>query len=303
MRNAAVLFGGVCVVAAGALFARLGLHEGLTGFGLALWRLTLAGAIVGVIRLVRGRGGEPMSRVDRIRLIAAGAFMALHFVTWITSLRYISVARSTLLVSTSPLFAGLAGLVVPSLRPGRWFWIGLGVAVIGVGLFTKPGLAVRGPDLIEPEWLGDVLAVAGAIFVVPYLILSQGVQQRFGTFRTVTGIYVASAAFLWLIAVPYGHASAPITVAGWVGDGGMALLSQLTGHTTLNWALRHFSAGQVTAATLMEPVFAAILAWIVLGEPLTPAQIVGGIIVIVGIGVAVSKPVESKPPATNPAPE
>jgi drug/metabolite transporter (DMT)-like permease len=220
--------------------------------------------------------------------------MAIHFVTWLTSLRYISVARSTLLVSTSPLWASFVEFFAPNHKPGRQFWLGLALAAIGVLLFTQPWATSQKAAAIKdgPAWFGDAMALLGAIAIVPYLNLSQRVQAESGTLQAVTWIYVAGALCLWSVAIPMGQATVPTSAYVWFAFLGMAVFSQSIGHTALNWSMRHFTAGQVTAATLLEPVFAATFAWPLFGEAITTTQAVGGMIVLAGVAATLSP----KPP-------
>jgi len=290
--KAFVLLFGVMVIAGGALFARTGISVGATGFQLSLWRVTLASGLLVLFSFVRPAplSERRLSRPEVLTIGFAGVCLALHFWTWIESLRYVSVARSTLLVSTSPLFAGLAALFVPSMRPGKWFWWGLLLSALGVAIFSSTEHFASSRTLLGPSWVGDLLAVAGAIFVVPYLVYSQKLQASFGTRRTVTLIYGAAALALWAGALGQREWTPPSAPLFWVGAVGMAVFSQLIGHTTLNWSLLHFSPGQVTSATLLEPVFASLLAWVLLGEAVTIGQAIGGVILLAGVGLTLRVP-------------
>ena len=292
MRNAMLLLFAVVVVSAGGLFARAGLNAGADGYELALWRLTLAALVLLPVATWREGSTPRLARADRVSLTVAGAFMALHFVVWLASMRYITVARSALLVSTSPLFAGLVDFFIPGRRPGARFWVGLALGALGIGLFTTPALGIATQGLLRPAWFGDLLAVGGAIFVVPYFLLSQKVQDSYGTLRTVSWIYSSAALMLWLAAAPLGEARLPSSPLIWGAVLGMAALSQLLGHTALNRSLKHFSAGQVTTAMLLEPVFAGAMAWGLFGERLGGWQMLGGVSLLIGVGIALQDRVE-----------
>lgn len=275
-----ILFVGVLGVASAALFAKMGLDAGVSAIGLSAWRLTVAAGGLAVWSVAAPKP----SGVDRrlaAKLIVAGLFLALHFATWIASLEYVSIARSTLLVSTAPLWAGLFGFRVASLRAGRLFWVGLPVAAIGTILVVSSGPSVgKGP-----AWLGDLLAMAGAICLVPYLAISQGAQESIGTRRTVTWIYSVAAISLWVFLFLTRAATIPVAAEAWISIVGMAVFAQLIGHSSLNWSLKHFSTPQVASSTLLEPVFAGILAWVILGERITSLQMLGGVILLFGLAI------------------
>ncbi len=279
-----VLVIGVCGVASAGLLARAGLDAGMSPLALSAWRLVIASLGLLVWRLI-SIGRTAFDRSDQLRLAIAGLFLAVHFATWIASLNYVSIARSTLLVATAPLWAGLAGLFVPSLRPSRLFWVGLLIAGVGTAVVTTQGATFRGG---EHAWLGDLLAVIGAMAIVPYLLASQSVQKRHGTLATTTWIYSAAAVVLVVCALGTSGPVMPPSPAAWGSILGMALFAQLIGHSSLNGSLKNFTASQVATTALLEPVFAAALAWPILGEAISPMQGLGGLLLLVGVGIALS---------------
>ena len=277
----AVLLVGLLGVASAALLARQGLAAGLSPLELSAWRLAVASLVLLAYQPFAPR--VRLSRRDFWLSGLAGLFLAAHFATWIASLQYVSIARSTLLVATSPLWAGLAGLFFPALRPRPVFWAGLAVAAVGTWLVTSQGSADAAHH--DREWLGDLLATLGAICIVPYLFIFQGIQKRAGTLRTVTAIYSAAAVVLLLCLAPTHDSAFPHTAQAWISIAGMAIFAQLIGHSALNWSLQRFTAAQVAASTLLEPVFAAGLGWVFLAEKVTAVQAFGGAVLLVGVGL------------------
>jgi drug/metabolite transporter (DMT)-like permease len=213
--------------------------------------------------------------------------LALHFVTWFDSLRHIGVGLSTLLVATSPVWAGLAEALLLRKPPRRAFWVGLAVALVGLAIVTyeSQGTA-RGSVPI-----GCVSATAGAAFLAAYMLLTRDSQTALGTWRTVAWTYSSAAACLVVAAAiaEGGHRLVPPGPSAWAAVAGMALVPQLVGHTTLNYALQRFSAGVVGVATLLEPVFAAALAWPAFGEPITAAQALGAGVLLLGVALVLSR--------------
>lgn len=280
-----VLLVAVCGVASAALWARLGLDAGLNPLSLSAWRLGAASVALLVWRVARFR--EPLPDRRTLGALAiAGLFLGLHFVTWFASLEYTSVARSTLLVGSTPIWAGIAGFFVPSLRPKPIFWTGLALAIAGtVIVATQSGsLKSAGSPLI-----GDGLAIVGAICIVPYLLISQKAQTKLGTVETVTWMYVAAACGLWIACVAVGEVQLPVGMNAWGSILGMAIFAQLIGHSLFNLLLKSMSAAQVSTGALLEPVFAALLAWPILGEAIGPWQAVGGLVLLGGVALALSR--------------
>jgi len=277
-----VLTFAICGAASAALLARIGLDAGVSPGALSAWRLAAASLALVFFQIAWPKSRR-LPKGDIWRTTVAGIFLAVHFATWIASLHYIPVARSTLFVSTSPLWAGLVGLAVPSLRPKAIFWVGLLVAGFGTFLVTLPEQAAA--SVHGPAWIGDLLATVGAICVVPYLLLSQQVQTRTGTLVTITWIYSAAAVSLLVFLAARGDLHPPSTEQAWLSILGMALFAQLIGHSLINYCLRQFTTAQVATATLLEPVFAGTLAWFFIREPVSGVEALGGAILLVGVGI------------------
>jgi drug/metabolite transporter (DMT)-like permease len=277
-------------IGSAAILARYGLQSGLSPASLSAWRLTVASAALAAgISFAGRRRATRFSRLSRpieARLAIAGIFLGAHFVLWFASLERISVARSTLLVTSGPLWTALGGWVLLRQRLVARFWAGLVVA--GVGAYLVTGTAASGASVA-----GDVLAIAGAMAVAAYLLIAHSLHAAVGTSRMVAWTYSCAALAVWPWAVLSTGSAASLVPHGAMGWGaviGMALVPQLVGHTLLNWSLKKFSAGLVAAATLLEPVFAAALARVLFGEAVTMLQGAGAVTLLLGVGVAISKP-------------
>jgi drug/metabolite transporter (DMT)-like permease len=289
----AVLLVAQLAVGSAALMARAGLEHGMSALSLATWRLTIASLLVVGLLKVRSRfdvpGCPPLTRRDQLRLVAAGVCLGLHFLTWFASLRYVPIARSTLLVATTPLWSGLADVLFLGRRLSLLFWCGLALAGTGAWGVTMGGASGPPVGFIGgPPALGDALAVAGAVLMAVYYLLVQEVQARQGTGRTVAWTYSTAALSLWPAALLAGGNAGvlPGNAVAWAAVLGMALVPQLIGHTALNWSLRRFAASEVATATLLEPVFAGALAYLFYGEAVTPIQGIGAAILLAGVALA-----------------
>jgi len=218
-------------------------------------------------------------------MILSGALLALHFWSWIASLRYTSVASSVVLVSLKPVFAW--GLAAAWLRehPTRMEAWGIALAVVGASLIglgdARLSLGALG---------GDVLALLGAVTGAGYYVIGRRVRQTVGIWRYATGVYVVAAAALALLA--FARRTPLVGFAGrdWAVFGVMAAGPMLIGHTGMNYALRHFRATTVNVAALGEPVGASVIAWLLPSihevPPLT--AVFGGALVLLGIGLSLS---------------
>ena len=251
---------------------------------IAFWRLVLVLPVVGVLG-ARAASDERAISPRRVvpLMVVSGLLLALHFWSWIASLRFTTVASSVVLVSLKPVFAwGLAAVWLRE-HPTRAEAWGIGLAVIGASLIglgdARLSLGALG---------GDVLALLGAITGAGYYVIGRRVRQTVGIWRYATGVYAVAAAALALLALGYRTPLVGFGGRDWTVFGAMAAGPMLVGHTGMNYALRHFRATTVNVAALGEPVGATLLAWIIPAIHEVPrlTALCGGLLVLIGIGLA-----------------
>ena len=259
---------------------------------IAFWRLTLTLPVTGFLALRRSgeQGAVPSVSVKStaprspLPLMAlAGLLLALHFWSWIASLRFTTVASSVVLVSLKPVFAWAIAAVWLREHPTRTEGWGIVIAVLGASLIglgdARLSLGALG---------GDALAVLGALTGAGYYVIGRRVRQTVGIWRYATGVYAVAAVALAALAV---IRSTPLTgFAGrdWAVFGAMAAGPMLIGHTGMNYALRHFRATTVNVAALGEPVGASLIAWLVpaIHEVPAPVAMLGAVVVLLGISLS-----------------
>lgn len=264
-------------IGAAAIFARFALAGG-GPIAAAAFRLVLAGIPIVALAALRGayrRDDPPTER----RLALAGFALALHFGAWITSLQYTSVAVSTLLVCTTPIWTE-AFAVVRTRRIRAAVLASIGLALAGVAI-------VVGTPAHRETPLGIALALVGAAAIAAYLLLVRASDPRYGTLAVVGRTYpIAAVTLLLALGLSGDEIPARTDLPAWGGIVAMALVSQLFGHTALNAVVRRLSATLVATVTLIEPAIAAVLAAAILGERLAPGTLAGAAVVLAGIALA-----------------
>ncbi|MFZ2508623.1 MAG: DMT family transporter [Steroidobacteraceae bacterium] len=266
-----------------SIFARLADAGPLA---IAAWRMGIAAMVVIPVALAVGTGTARAELRHAAIAAAAGLFLALHFATWIASLDYTSIARSVLLVSTAPIWVAIflyaSGHGAPAQRTVLALILAIGgVAIASIGVERGQGVMA-----------GDLLAVAGAIAMAAYLLLSERAQSRL-PFRPYLAIaYGSAAGFLWFAVLLTDTPAAGFTATTWWALAGMAVVSQLIGHSGYNWGLRHLSPLFVAVVLVGEPVLAALLGWWLLGERLDWQTAAGGLLILAGIllGASAARP-------------
>ncbi len=277
---------GVVVVSFAAILIRFAHAEGASSLAIAAVRLTVAAAVLAPFAWLRAGGEMLRLRPREIRLcILSGVLLAAHFWTWITSLEHTSVASSTALVTTNPLWVALASAVFLRERPGRAAVAGIVLTLVGsVFIFAADAGRIPGPE--ASPMLGNALALAGAISASGYLLVGRALRARVSLTAYIWLAYSTAAVLLFAAAMMTGVSFMSLPSAAWMFMVSLALGPQLIGHTTFNWALRRLTATFVAVAILGEPVGAAILAWLFFEEGFTALQVIGFVLLLAGIFVA-----------------
>jgi len=279
---------GVLIVSTAALLIRWAIDAGGHPLSVAAGRLTLAALLIVPFAWFKRRNELlELRRADWLVAALSGVLLAVHFATWIASLAYTSVASSVALVTTNPVWVGLAAWLILREPPGRNTVLGILLAALGTALIILSDLQSAGsaPAGRDPM-LGNGLALLGAISISGYLLVGRRLNLKLSLLAYVAIVYGAAAIAMNLIAWALGHGVQTLPMVAWLPVALLALGPQLAGHTLINASLKHLTPTFVALAILGEPVGSAILAWLLLGEAVAPLQLSGFAVLLVGIAVA-----------------
>jgi drug/metabolite transporter (DMT)-like permease len=285
----------IFAVSTSSVFIRFAQEEA-PSLVIAALRLTIATLLLAPVALLRHRAElKSLNRNELLLGIFAGLFLAVHFATWISSLEYTTVASSVVFVSTGPLWVALLSPVFLDERISRAAVFGLCVAILGgviIGLSDacswndglrcpQMGQVIQGRAM----W-GNFLALVGAWAVSGYIIIGRKVRSKISLIPYIFLVYGVSAIALLVMMFAAGESARgyPTQTYGWIFL--LALIPQLIGHSTYNWALKYLPASIVAVTTLAEPVGSAILAYFVLDETPTRGILIGGMFILMGIYLA-----------------
>ena len=274
-----ILISGILAISTGAVFARLADAPSLV---VAAYRVGLASLLLVPIACWKARDElRSLSSKDLKTAFLSGAFLAMHFATWISSIKYTSISNSVVLVSTSPLWVGILAplLIKEKIKPMTLLSILLsfvGCVIIGSGDFSSGGSAL---------W-GDFLALMGGVCAAGYLILGKALRQKLSLLVYIAICYGSAAIILWIVVLMMGLQISGFSNQTLGAIWGMALISQIIGHSCYNWALRYCSTTLVALGFLGEPVGSTILAYFIFNEQLTLTKTLGGIIILLAIYLA-----------------
>jgi drug/metabolite transporter (DMT)-like permease len=283
MKTYAVLTIGVICISTAAVIIRL-IEAPATA--IAFYRLAIASIfILPLSSFLRNTNGLNQIRLqDTLMCLAASVAISIHFVAWIASLEYTSVASSVILVTTSPLIVAFLSKLFFQERLHKNVYLGIALGLIGAVVLTWGDSRLEGREL----W-GDLLAFIGALSFAFYLILGKRVRTRLNNLDYTSFVFLSASVMLFVISV---IADQPL----WSFDSKsiifivtLAIIPQLIGHSSITWALGSVRATLVSVAIMAEPVGAILLAWLILNEHPSLANLIGGLIILSGIFIAYKK--------------
>lgn len=276
------LLTGALGIAFAPIFVRL---SELGPVATAFWRLGFSVPVLWLWMALEpkgaGRARRPSSLSDCGRLTAAGLFFAGDLAVWHWSIKYTSVANATLLANFAPIFVTLVSWLVFKERFTRTFVLGLALALGGAVVLMGRSLQLS-PDHL----FGDALGLLTAVFYGGYILSVGRLRAEFSTATIMTWSGVVTGAALLPLALLSGESLIASTATGWAVLLGLALVSHAGGQSLIAYALAHLPAAFSSVSLLLQPAAAAVLAWVLLGEPLGALQAVGAAIVLTGILLA-----------------
>ena len=288
----AVLLLGVLGVSWAAIFVRLA--DEAPALTIAAYRLLFAaGLLLLFVAVARARGKIAFPPRSSLPLLAlSGVFLAGHFWSWFASLERTSVASSVVIVGLQPLLGALLAFAVLRERPARREYAGLAVAIAGLIVIAAFDLA-RGLEF----FVGDLLALFAALLVAAYQTIRRKTRHETGALPYSAVVYTAAAVTLWLAVLIVRPSLSGFGGDAWLFIVLLALIPQLIGHTSLNWALGHLRVVTVGLAILGEPLLATLYAIPVLGETPPIGVLVGGPLIVVGVALGLSASRRDEPAA------
>lgn len=249
-------------------------------------RMFFASGIIGVFQAFSGprrvvESANPWSkrRLNLLLLLSSVVFcldlLANHWAVTFTS-----VTNTVLLANVAPIFVAVIAFALFNERLSAVQVSSLGLAVLGA---TVLALDKHGLSFGSKNMLGIWLALLSSAAYAVYLIITKHIRDRIDANTIVLWNSLISALFLVPLVLMTSDPVVPQTATGYITIIALAVVSQVLGHGLMAYALRHVSTGLAAATTLATPVVSAVLAWVVLSEPMTVQQGVGALLILFGL--------------------
>lgn len=273
-----VLIAGACIIGVGPILVR---WSDAGPAATAFWRLAIALPMLTVLAM-RPQGEAAGLGRPSGAMLWAGVFFAADIGCWHYGLHLTSVANATVLSNLTPILVAVVAWVVYRERPSRLFALALALAVGGSALI---GLAKGGGGQGTNPPAGDALSTLTAVFYGGYFLFVRQARTRAGTPAVMLWSGVVSAPLLLIGALALGERLTPVGWIGWAACAGLGLM-HVTGQGAIAWALGRLPTTLTALVVLVQPVVAALLGWLLLGEAVTPMQALGGAVVLAGVALA-----------------
>jgi drug/metabolite transporter (DMT)-like permease len=263
---------------------------------IAFWRNAMAVGALSPFVLLRGRAElRRMGRRAVLLSMAAGAILALHFGLWLPSLSMTSVASSTALVTTTPVWTTVLLRLRGQRQPGL-VWAGAAVAFAGV-------LMVSGVDLsLSTRALaGDALALGGGIAAAGYVLLGSEVRRTVSTAAYTFVCYATTAVVLLVVCLLSGVSlGGGYTGQTWLKLAALTVAAQLLGHSLINRVVHGLGPSVTSTAILLETPGAALIAALWLGQTPPVAAYPALLVILAGLVLVIRAERNTPKPLPDP---
>lgn len=266
---------GILTIGFSAILLRLAAAPGpVSGF----YRMVIAPLVLLPLFLARLRNGGKLPPQGLRLALFAGLFFGLDMTAWTSGVMLGGATNPTLLANMAPVWVGLGAMLFFKEKLNWQFWGGLALAIAGavmiLGLDLKQDVEVG---------LGSLLGFIAAIFYGAYFLFAQRSRERLDALTFFFISSLTSSIVLLVFTFILGQPLTGYPVKTYLIFILMGLVIQLAGWSVISYAQGVLPASLVSPTMLGQPVMTAIIAIPLLGETLTPLEILGGIVVLVGV--------------------
>ncbi|WP_342561170.1 DMT family transporter [Paenibacillus sp. FSL R7-0345] len=221
-----------------------------------------------------------LKRKDWLLLGFSGVMLALHFLLWMGSLKYTSVASSTMIMALEPVFIMIGSYILYKEKSTMSAILGLIIAIFGTVFIGWGDIGLSADNL-----KGDLLSIGGTAAVSVHMMVGQRLVSRMPSYLYSLIVFIAAAIVFAVYNLLTGIPFFDYPAKEWGIFVLLAIVPTVFGHILFNWLMQYVSATTVSMNILGEPVGASILAFLLLGEKLNGLQWAGGILVMGGLAV------------------
>jgi drug/metabolite transporter (DMT)-like permease len=247
---------------------------------IGMYRLVLTVLMMCPFLIGRTKAFLQISKREYVILALSGLFLGLHFLFWIGSLKYTSVASSMIIISLEPIFVMIGAYMLFRERTSLKGALCTAIAIVGAALVAWGDIGVSGSALF-----GDALSLLGTIAVSGYMLAGQSLRGSMPSFHYNFIVFIIASLIQCVYNLFARIQMVDYSLHEWLLFLLLAIIPTVFGHLLFNWLLKYVNAAVISMSILGEPVGAMILAYFLLGEHTTASQIAGGVLCIVGVSL------------------
>ncbi|MGN8228701.1 DMT family transporter [Paenibacillus polymyxa] len=221
-----------------------------------------------------------MNKKDWSTVFIAGLFLGLHFLFWMESLVYTSVASSMVILSLQPLFVMMGSYIIFRERANILTILCLIAALVGSIIIAWGDIGISREALI-----GDGLSLVGTILVSAYMLAGQKVSHKINANVYSVIVFFIGGSVMLVYNLLNHYALIEYGSSDWMYFLLLAVIPTIFGQYIFNLLLKSMGATTVSVGIIGEPVLAIILAYLFLGEIISAFQFIGGIMTLFGMGM------------------
>ena len=278
---------GALAIGFAPVFAAIALKPEYGGFGpasIGFYRVFFALPLMWLVLWAAPRKAHPAPRREKRPtglLALAGFFFAVDLVSWHWSIKFTTVANATLLANFAPLWVTLwAGrLFGEKIQPG--FLITLSLAFTGAFILMNASFQLS-PDIL----FGDALSMLTAISYGSYMLTVKKLRETCPPQEIMAWSGLFAIPLMFVAALASGETLLSSNLNGWAMLLCLALVSHFAGQGLIAYVFGQLPASLTSLNLLLQPVFAAVLAWVLLGQAMGGQQLLGASVVLGALAFA-----------------
>ncbi len=282
--------------ASSAIFVRA---STTTSAVLALYRMIISTLILTPMALTAHRNEVRGLKKDEILLSVIGGFaFGIQVILYFESVKLTSVASAAILTETEVFFVVLFEVLWQKQKLPRWQVISILIAFVGIVIIALG-------DSGQNSFKGDLVALGCAVCCACYTLIGKRCRQNMSTTVFTWIAYFFAGVAMLIVALVQRTQIVGLGMVNILLAVGMTICVSLLGHSLFNWGLKYERASFVSTIKMMGPVFAAILAFLFMGEIPSIQTVIGGIVITAGVAISMrfdeAKKTGNTPAKENPA--
>lgn len=242
-------------------------------------------AIILALLLLAMDEGFAAGRGDRLRIVVLGLLgVGVYNIFWTCGVHRTTASSAALLISTSPIFAGIYGAIIGEERLGVQKWAGIILSFLGIFVINCWTSGSRFSFTSE-MFDGNLLVLLGAILFALYAIVAKPLLKRYSPMKLTT------LAMAWGLPVllPFGWLQpaalplASITPVIWLGFGYVVLLGTVVAFAFWYQGIKETTPVKTVVYLYLTPVVSLVSGWLWFNEGVGAGQIAGAVLVLLGL--------------------